>query len=140
MPDRVGLLQPQAPRQEFAAPRGVHHPLGLRRYVAAIAGERERVGAIVGEGNLQVRDRGTERELRVLAVQTQELGFELVAVELIGSNIGKRAEVCLTVVLKAVILPSGSFPVEAQVVLHKVLAEQVFLHVEHLREVIAPHL
>ena len=98
------------------------------------------MGAIVCEGNLQVRDRGIERELRVLAVQPQQLGFELVAVELIGGDIGKRAEVRLTVVLKAVILPPGTFPVEAQVVLHEVLAEQVFFHVEHLREVIAPHL
>jgi hypothetical protein len=59
---------------------------------------------------------------------------------LIGGNIGKRAEVGLTVILEAVVVASSTFPVEAQVVLHEVLAEQVFFQVEHLREVIAPHL
>src|SRR6185295_13610979 len=65
--------------------------------------------------------------------------LEDVAVELVGRDVADLAQVGLAVALGAV-LEARHLPPEAEVVLQVVMPQQVLLHLEHARVVVAAHL
>ena len=73
-------------------------------------------------------------------IATKQLAFDLVAVELIRRHVRQPANVRLAVAFEPAGVLAGGLPVKAQVVLQVVLAQQVFLELEHFGKVVAAYL
>src|SRR5215467_13771563 len=81
--------------------------------------------------HFQISTAWTELEVSVLQVHAQHLAFKLVAIELIGVDVGKFADVRLAIVLVTIIRVTRRFPIKAQVVFEIVLLQQVFFEIEY---------
>src|SRR5262249_14280302 len=93
-----------------------------------------------GERYVKIDNAGFEIEVRVLQVETQNLTLELVAIQLVGIDVGELENVTLAVMLVAIIHASGCLPVETQIVFEEVLAQQVLFQVKHFCQVICTQL
>ncbi len=140
--DGARAVELLAADQEAAAAGGVHHPAGAPGDLPAAGLEAEVVRPrtrLLGQLHVQVRGGMDQLEVGALAVLFQDRGLELVAVELVGGDVGDLADVGLAEVLPDAAAALG-LPVEAEVVLEEVLPQQVLLHFQHPRVVVAAHL
>src|SRR5262249_49676758 len=73
-------------------------------------------------------------------VHAQHLAFELVAIELIGVDVGKLADVRLAIVLVTIVRLTRRLPIKAQVIFEIMLLQKVFFEIEYSRVIVSGEL
>jgi len=138
--DRARSSDPQLAGQQARPPAGVHHPAGMPGQLALPFADAEEVRPGVAQLHVDPGDPEPQLEPRLASDLPQQLGLEPVAIELVGGEVRELAQERLAVALEAAGVAARGLPIEAEVVLEEVLAEQMLFEPEHAGEVVGGEL